>query len=188
MRLIRHKFRYWTNKNYRQELRVRQKVNTYFAGLPHCKEAVLIAHPSCGKGEYQCSITIPVERLLAWMMTYAEHTSLSWLDEITWPYFQNWLSKADTKDKGVSPLPKFLFQALETQISDWVMNEEAQVWCHSCDATVTDITNTRSNRGLAGNSHYWWVSEWRCPAKHELYRTEQEVRIQRLSHYTRSGK
>jgi hypothetical protein len=118
--------------------------------------------------------------LLDWTKVQAERTIMRWPDEMSWPFFQHWLSEA--VGTGTSPLPKRYFQSMQSQTAEWVMNGKAQVWCHSCDAAVADITSADINRDNAGNSNYWWTSVWHCPAGHELYRAKKEMRISRISH------
>ena len=177
---VRHKFKYLTNKHYRRESQTRQEATNYFANLPPCRENVLIADSSYSEGEYQCSVTMSANELLDWTKAHAERTIMRWPDEMSWPFFQHWLSEA--AGTGTSPLPKRYFQSMQSETAEWVMNGKAQVWCHSCDAAVADITSADINRNNAGNSNYWWTSVWQCPAGHELYRAKKEMRISRISH------
>lgn len=147
------------------------------AGRPQCQEAVFIADPSYGEGEYQCGVTMPAHELLAWSKAHIAATMLPWWDKIIWPFFQQWLSEADTDSKRASPLPKRLFQALQAETTDWVMNGKATVLCSSCRGCVSNISTEDIDRDRLGNRGYWWNSIWNCPAGHEIYRAKQEMRV-----------
>lgn len=185
MNSIRQTLKYMTSKRYRSELQAKQGAADFFASLPPCRVTVLIADPSYGGGEYRCSVTIPAHALLDWTKVETERTILHWQDEISWPFFLHWLS--ETAGAGTSPLPKQYFQSIQSEITEWVMNGDAQVWCHSCGATIADITSTDINRDNAGNGSYWWTTAWHCPAGHELYSANNEMRILRTSHRFNNG-
>lgn len=179
---IRHTLRYLTSKHYRNELQAKQEAADYFSRLPLCRGTILIADPTFGDGEYQCSVTIPAHALLDWTKNQAERTIMRWPDEMSWPFFQQWLSEAEPANARVNPLPKRYFQSIQPEMAEWVMNGKAQVWCRSCDGAVADITSAEIDNDNAGNSYYWWTSVWHCPAGHELYRAKKEMRISRVSH------
>ena len=179
---IRHTLRYLTSKRYRAEIQAENEISSYFARLEPCRGVVLIADPAFGEGEYYCSITIPNRELLARTQSRLENVVMPWMRKLVLQAFQAWLAKANPDDKGTSRLPDPVFQIIAPEIPEWVSTGKAKVWCHSCNSQVSNVTATETDQDQTGNSYYSWTSVWHCPAGHELYRKQEEMRLIRSGH------
>lgn len=176
---IKHTFKRILSQNYRKKQKIAGDIVAYLDASPRCSEVVLIASPTYGEHEYNCTITLPASELLTWSLKYVDESiTMSWRDEVVRQSLPLWLGQASPGvGKQVTDLPPGVFKAIRHEIAHWVTTGAATVRCYSCKHLVTDIWMSKEDESNLGRSYASWTDIWRCAAGHTLYEAKNEMRI-----------
>ena len=176
---IKYTFKRLFSQNYRKKQKMAGDIMAYLNAVPPCSKVVLVASPTYGEHEYNCTITVPASELLTWSLKYVdEPITMSWRDEVIRQSLPLWLGQTSHRSgKQVTDLPTGAFKVIRHEIAQWVTIGAADVWCYPCKQLVTDIRMAKEDESNSDRSYASWTDIWRCPAGHTLYVAKNEMRI-----------
>lgn len=142
-----------------------------------CTAKVVVANPEYGDTLYASKIIVSANDILQWVERNIELlSSQSERQRVIVRALRLWLRGANESTEHSTALPAFARGLVKPNVSYFVKNGQAELHCPICDSywrevSAEDLTEHPClDRVLC-------TEIWRCPAGHELYRSEKEINI-----------
>jgi len=190
MSIITHHFKRLISSRYREQVRhedrhrrLQRAIEDYLDALPQCYGWVLLASRADKEEGFHCDVTIRTRDLLAWSKPRIDQCVVQDFNgEVVRKALPRWLEQASFDERCVSLLPPGGFHEIASEITTWVSQGLARVYCPQCGEVVTDIGVAEENVREAGSALRWWTDVWTCPEGHVLREKDQYIRLIRSRH------